>query len=339
MKEQLTQVIDQKAKNKKQLSNLKNRYIIIIYSGICRKKSLKEIHKQLYDETINKRKVGDLVSPKMLNLAFSLSKVLKKQADNLDYVKSSVKAQYGVDTDEESESNILGYFVYGLLKKKKVENKLSKVITSEVNKIESESKVDILHETSIDNIDNANKEKEIDTDKMKIFYLASKHRDCAEDHKDWQGKVYVDADWESINMPFELHNAIDYYLKRNSVQTMQWVISRPVWFITRPNCRHYFRVVSVKEVLENSVRDLLNKYGMSTAIGNRQYMQTTNHPRGKDWYDDIRNAELLLEKYKERLALHEQMYRENPTPILESAIEKDKLLIRKWEEYINERKK
>lgn len=344
MKEQLTQVVSQKAKNKSQLSDLKNRYIVLIYSGLCKKKTLKEIHKKLYDETINRRKVGELVSPKMLNIAFSLTKTLKKQTDNTDYVKRSVNAQYGIDIDEESESNILGYFVYGLLKKKKVENKLSKVITAEVNKIEGASKIDILDETSIENIDNANKEvekdeKSIDTDKIKIFYLASKHRDCAVDHQDWQGKIYVDADWESINMPFELHNAIDYYLKRNNIQTMQWVINRPVWFITRPNCRHYFRVVSVKEVLENSTRDLLNKYGMSTAIGNRQYLQTINHSTSKRWYDDIRNAQLLLEKYKERLSLHEQMYKENPTPLLKSAIEKDKMLISKWEEYINARNK
>lgn len=89
MKEQLTQIINQKAKNKNQLSNLKNRYIVLIYSGLCKKKSLKEIHKQLYDETINRRKVGDLVSPKMLNMAFSLTKILKKQTDNIDYVKRS----------------------------------------------------------------------------------------------------------------------------------------------------------------------------------------------------------------------------------------------------------
>ena len=173
--------------------------------------------------------------------------------------------------------------------------------------------------------------------KIKVFYLSSKHNDSAKDHKNYQGKMYVDENWAVIPMPYGIHTAIQNYIKTHRVRTIQWVVGRPVWLITRPNCRHYFQELSVKEVLGTSRRNLIKEYDMKSAIGNREYLQTINHSTRYEWYKSVRNAELLVESYKRRLEMHELMYRENPCQLIRKAIVKDKFLIKKWQDFIQEK--
>ena len=282
----------------------------------------------------------------MLNVAFSSVNSLSKKVGNVASIKKQMKAKYGIDDNAEDLPIILGLFVFDLLKRKNVEKSISSVITKEADKNEGKSKDKVIVDTLRKNLEKSRSELlkdaetgEIDTDKIMIFYLASAHKDSARDHAPYQGKMYVDENWETIPMPWALHNAIAYYIKTHDVKTMQWVVGKPVWFITRPNCRHYFKELSVKEVLATARTKLIKKYDMKTAIGDRQYLQTMKHSTDKEWYDDVRNAQLLLDSYKERLSMHELMYEENPCPIIKNAIAKDKFLIQKWEKYIDEKTK
>lgn len=344
MKTSLAEIVQQKQETKKQLSNLKNRYLAIIYGGLSKQQDVKQIHKRLFDETINQKKLGKATSAKMLNVAFSSVNVLSKKVGNIASIKKQVKAKYGVDDNVADLPIILGLFVFDLLKKKNVEKSISSVIVKEADKNEGETKDKVIADTLRQNLDKSRQEvlkstetSEIETDKIMIFYLASAHKDSASDHAPYQGKMYVDENWETIPMPWALHNAIAYYIKTHYVKSMQWVVGKPVWFITRPNCRHYFKELSVKEVLATARTKLIKKYDMKTAIGDRQYLQTMKHSTSKDWYDDVRNAQLLLNSYKERLSMHELMYKENPCSTIKNAIAKDKFLIQKWEKYIDEK--
>lgn len=319
-----------KSQQKKQLIRLKNRYLVDIYAGLSKGESVKKIHKRLFDETINQKKLGFATSKTMLSVAFKATKTLKNQVGSPMAVGKSVKATYGSTVRESSPLELVSIFVFDLIKKKDVEKSLSKEITSQLDRDEGKRKKDGLKAS----VDENRKEEN-----PKIFYLASKHNDCALDHKDYQGKMYIDEKWESVIQDERLKKKVSKYVKRNNVRTMQWVMGRPVWFITRPNCRHYFKAIDTKEALKRSVKSLLKKHKMKTAIGNREYLQTLKHPTDRKWYQDIRNAELLLEKYKERLKLHQDMYRESKNEILAMAIQKDKMLIAKWEEYIRSRKK
>lgn len=346
MKTSLTEIVQQKQETKKQLSNLKNKYLAIIYGGLSKQQSVKEIHKRLFEETINQKKLGKATSAKMLNVAFSSTNVLSKRINNIASIKKQMKAKYGVDDSSANLPIILGLFVFDLIKKKKVEKSMSIVIIKEADKNEGETKDKVIADTLRQNLDKSRAEvlkstemSEIDTDKIMIFYLASAHKDSASDHAPYQGKMYVDENWETIPMHWALHNAIAYYIKTHDVKTMQWVIGKPVWFITRPNCRHYFKELSVKEVLATARTKLIKKYDMKTAIGDRQYLQTMKHSTSKEWYDDVRNAQLLLNSYRERLSMHEMMYHENPCATIKNAIAKDKFLIQKWEKYIDEKTK
>lgn len=344
MKTSLTEIVQQKQETKKQLNSLKSRYLSIIYGGVANQDSVNDIHKKLYSETINQKRLGKATSAKMLNVAFSYAISIKKKTKDIDFVKKQVEAKYGLVDDKIGV--ILGMFVFELMNRNKVEEKMSKVIRKDADTQEADAKSKALNAILDYNIQESRSEalkngeiSEIDTSKIKIFYLASAHKDSASDHAPYQGKMYVDENWENIPMPYGLHNAIAYYIKSHDVKTIQWVTGKPVWFITRPNCRHYFKEMSVKQVLATSRTKLINKYDMKTAIGDRQYLQTIKSAKDKKQYGEIRNAQLVLEKYEERLALHKEMYSQSKNAIIRKAITKDKMLIDKWKKFIDEKQK
>ena len=145
------------------------------------------------------------------------------------------------------------------------------------------------------------------------FYLCSHHEDSAKDHAPYQGKIYID---DNCNDEKCLALARKYHM-----QSYQWVIGKPVWMVTRPNCRHYFKALSYEDIVGKSYQQLIDEHKMTRKIGNRPIMQTL---KGGN------NVEIVIKSYEERLKLHISMYRVRPNQFLQSAIEKDKLLLKKW---------
>lgn len=149
------------------------------------------------------------------------------------------------------------------------------------------------------------------------FYLCSSHADSAKDHAPYQGKIYIDDNCKDEKC---LALARQYQMK-----SYQWVIGKPVWMVTRPNCRHYFKALTYEEVAGKSYDSLVKEYKMHRKIGNRPIMQTL---RGGD------NVQVVIKSYEERLKLHMSMYKARPNDFLRSAIEKDKILLKKWKNKI-----
>ena len=85
----------------------------------------------------------------------------------------------------------------------------------------------------------------------RIFYLCSWHTGCAEGHKQYQGRIYVDRFWRSI-LGYE-DEAVLEYIRKNDVMTVQEVCSDPVYMITRPYCRHFFISLDTETVLADEV--------------------------------------------------------------------------------------
>lgn len=157
-----------------------------------------------------------------------------------------------------------------------------------------------------------------------VFYLASSHNDCAADHLDYQKKIYIDEKWQSIIKTDKIKKKIATYINTHKTKTIQWVTDAPVYFITRPYCRHFMEKVNINDVLRFSVNTLVVKYKTHKKRGNRTVLQTPK----------IKNASLALQKYQERLALHKMMEKQFSTVDIKRAIEKDKFLIDKWKKYI-----
>lgn len=139
----------------------------------------------------------------------------------------------------------------------------------------------------------------------KWFYLASSHKDCAKDHLPYQGKLYVDE-----KAPKE---AIEY-AKSRGLYTVQWVMGEPAWFITRPNCRHYFVALTLNQA-QKPLKKLRRRWKTHTKEGDRAY----STPKTR-----------AIEEYRDRLRLYRALYREFPTQKLKNEILKTELLLKKW---------
>ena len=144
-----------------------------------------------------------------------------------------------------------------------------------------------------------------------IFYLCSSHKDCAADHLEWQGKIYVSEDWEARCMDYD-REKIAAYIKNHDVKTIEWVLGAPVYMTTRPNCRHYFKNISVDEVLHRGVKRLLRDYDM---------VQSANY-RGDAYY--------IYREYYERVRFLESLRDVCPCYELEVDIRHARKLMYKW---------
>lgn len=179
--------------------------------------------------------------------------------------------------------------------KKEVNHTVIKTINTSIRVEESQVKRDILDQTILDN-----RKKGIH------FYIASRHLDSADDHKPYQGLIYVDKN-------AQLTDEDKYYLRGHKVMSIQAVTSKPIWFVTRPYCRHYFKPIETKHLIAG------NYYIPSRAVGDYN-MQTPAHAN--------------LDYYRDRLKLYEQLWKVQPSETLQNKILKTKVLIAKWRRLI-----
>lgn len=196
-----------------------------------------------------------------------------------------------------SANNIpaLALALFSMMKTTHANDKAKKIINHQVGVEAEKRKNDRLDQFIVDS-----------RSKGEYFYLASSHNDCAEDHKPYQGRLYVDA-----KAP---QDVIDY-AKSRGLYTLQWVMDAPAWFITRPNCRHYFVTLTLDQVRGKSLKRLRQKHKTHSNQGNRDF-QTP--------------AKAAVEEYEDRLKMLKALYREYPTPTLKAEITKTELLIKKW---------
>lgn len=191
--------------------------------------------------------------------------------------------------------DLLAVALLDLFNREKSNDKAKKVINHQIDTAAEEEKLDTL-----DNfIDNSRKNGE-------WFYLASSHNDCAEDHKAYQGKLYVDN---------KAPEDIIEYARKRGLYTMQWVTGKPVWFVTRPYCRHYFVSLRLDQVKDKSLKKLKNKHKTHSKVGNLD-LQTP--------------AKRALAEYEDRLRWLRSLYREFPSRKLKIEIDKTALLVKKW---------
>lgn len=332
MRQRLTSTVSLKKKAKSELVSLRNRYIAAIYGGLSKRKTAKQIHKDLWDMTMKSR----YQSRAMLSYAMSIASKAEKRIPKESESGSAAFALLPFALLDAQRKRTIGdrkavsIIIFDFLDKRKATSNMSKIINAEADKVESQSKEQAIKDEFAYNRG---------LESPKVFYLASEHKDSAEDHEPYQGKIYIDEEWRSVISDREEKARISSFLQRRKVKTVQWLMGKPVWFITRPNCRHYIKPISTDDVLGKSRSALIKENDMSSAIGDREYLQTIKHATSRDWYEEVRNAELLLEKYKERLTLHEAMSKQQDNPLLSEAIRKDRILIRKWEDFIREKRK
>ena len=237
-------------------------------------KPVREIHADLFKVTVN---------PNKTLLAYAIK--LANRAKKLD---RGAGAYYTIGLD------VLAVAVMKLFMTDAMNYKATKLVNSEVRRFESERKAEILT-------------NEFKNNRMsgKIFYIASQHKDSAPDHAPWQGRIYVDRYWHN----YDTDGRLEKFIRDKGIRTVQWVTGSPVWFITRPNCRHYFVNYSIDDVLNG-------KYKIPRRLIGDTRLQTPQ--------------EANEEYYLDRLKLYEMMYKKHPSQTLKDQINKTRLLVAKW---------
>ena len=173
-------------------------------------------------------------------------------------------------------------------------DKIKKVINHELTEKAEKSKDKLLKNYISDS-----------RDLNKYIYLASSHDDCAVDHLPYQGKIYYDD-----KAPQEILE----YAKSKGYQSIQWVMGKPAWFITRPNCRHFFKALPLDAVKGKSRKELMRNHKMHRSEGDKSLAT----PR-----------KIVIEEYQDRLKFLKAMYAQHKTEHLRREITKTELLIKK----------
>ena len=293
-------------------------YVLAIYEGISKGKDLRSLIRQVR-------------SIKSLNLKMGLPNVPDAERYAISVAKRIKKATPQAVLDLHSHE-ALGIYCLKQLQRLEALKGLSKLSYAYANGKEAEAKQWLLNKL-VDNEDPV-APKGAKTDEplslqARVFYLCSWHGDCAEDHVDWQGKLYYDRFWRRHVKDKETQERVLGFIEANKMMSLQWVTNKPVWLITRPNCRHYFEQVTIKEALSKDADELLDERGMKRQYGERGTNQTIRHSTQEGWYNR-ENVLNIIQKYKERLALHQRMYEIQPSETLKGYMEKDKRLIKKW---------
>lgn len=169
--------------------------------------------------------------------------------------------------------------------------------------------------------------------RLPVFYLASQHADSAEDHVDAQGEIYLDKRWTRKIKGEALREAVRREKERRGMEYYQDIIFRPVWLVTRPNCRHYFIPLKTEDVISGTPEsELLWENGADTEEGDWE-RQTERHSTRPSWYTK-ENVANIIRRYYSRLNYHKALAKADPNNRqAREQIEKDKLLIRKWRAY------
>lgn len=104
-----------------------------------------------------------------------------------------------------------------------------------------------------------------------IFYACSSHSKPAKDHADYQGKIYVDRYWRKYctgMMPEWLIAAVEDFIQKNKVISVQKIMGPPVWLCTRPFCRHKLYPINTLSVLTEQPETYIKKtYARPTKRG------------------------------------------------------------------------
>lgn len=288
-------------------SNYQDKSIKENYYFLIQCKTLQKLYTCLKNDIKLQKAMKEIAS--VLN-SKNIDTTIKK-----NFFKLSIKT---IEKAQEIKRNGAILIPFAFMNQRKVYEKTNKIISATLrkeysNKITREIK-DFMKENRKDN---------------HIFYLVSSHGDSAIDHREYQGRMYIDEKAKLNGDEMEqkrLHNA---YL------SIQFITSKPVWLITRPNCRHYFIALTWQEIEGKTTEELLKKYNMISSKG-KQGMKTIKHAINKGWYSQD-NIIGIINTYKRRLMYHQFLRIKDKSNVdIANSIVKDKFLIDKWTKYYNE---
>jgi hypothetical protein len=164
-----------------------------------------------------------------------------------------------------------------------------------------------------------------------VFYLCSSLQDCADDHADWQGKVYVVENWRQIARP-EFHEAIQNTIQEKDIRgfyfATEWKngTQKGPALTTRPNCRHVMKPMPITQVVNKTEEQMLQEQRMQRG--------TYDEKKYKDLQEQRKN-ERNIRKIKARIDEYQDQIDNTKTPeakeLLQRKIKHDKIKLSQWQ--------
>jgi len=153
-----------------------------------------------------------------------------------------------------------------------------------------------------------------------IFYMCDVLGDSADDHADFQGKVYYNAD-------AFIPDNIQQYIDANGILSMQEVMAGDPYLTTRPNCRHNFHSISTQDVLIDSPEEILRDNGLVKGDFKEQNYGLTQEQRLN---------ERTIRKYKTREQTAKELYKTTGDPAYLAKAQRAGLKVKEWTKRNNE---
>ena len=148
-----------------------------------------------------------------------------------------------------------------------------------------------------------------------VFYVVNEFGDCADDHADYQGRMYYDEGYTDFPLQDEVKRLIQDHIQKNSLLSIQSVRDKEPYLTTRPNCRHKMKPVAIDRVLQESVENIKDDLGYKTKSYRPENYEATKTQRYNErnirkykqrnltymaLYKDTNNKEYLLQAQKEK---------------------------------------
>lgn len=154
-----------------------------------------------------------------------------------------------------------------------------------------------------------------------VFYLCNSFNDCADDHKDFQGKVYYDENWKSFDLEEEVKSKISNFIQSKNLRSFQDVRDNKPYLTTRPNCRHKMTAISFEQATGDK----------NTLLKDLKLTRGKYKPDDYDITQKQRYIERNIRNYKARLEQNKMLANESQDEMFKLQARKDSFLVRKWQ--------
>jgi len=155
-----------------------------------------------------------------------------------------------------------------------------------------------------------------------VFYVANEFADCADDHRDYQGKVYYDERYKDFKLNDEIKSRIGAYIASRQLLSIQSVRDGEPYFTTRPNCRHTITPMAIDDVLQDKVQEFKDKKRLSSP---------SYRPDNYELTKEQRYNERQIRKYKNRIAYFQEIYDDTRDKTYLEKIQKERKFLGSWQ--------
>lgn len=151
-----------------------------------------------------------------------------------------------------------------------------------------------------------------------VFWIVNEFDDCADDHAQYQGKIYYDERFNDFPLRDNIKDAIRAFIKSRQLVSIQSVRDQAPYLTTRPNCRHKMKPVAIDQVLQESLDNIKDSLNLR---------QASYRPENYDLTKQQRYNERQIRTYKQREQTFRELFKQtnNKDYLLQAQKEKRKL--------------